>query len=137
MTASKVQVLKKDLLFPELSYEIVGSAYDVFNELGFGHQEKYYQKAFAISLTSKKINFKEQVYYALKFKEQTIGRNYFDFLVEDKIVIELKKDNRFSKQHIDQVLGYLRTSGLQLAILINFAKNEVMYKRIINLPDNR
>ena len=131
----KPEVLKKDLLYPELSYELVGCAYDVFNELGFGHHEKYYQKAYAIALQSKKINFKEQVYYSLKFKEKLIGKQFFDFLIDEKIIIELKKDSRFSKNHIDQVLEYLRTANLKLALLINFTRNGVIYKRIINIED--
>lgn len=131
----KPEVLKKDLLYPEHSYELVGCAYDVFNELGFGHHEKYYQRAYAIALQSKKINFKEQVYYSLKFKEKIIGKQFFDFLIDEKIIIELKKDSRFSKKHIDQVLEYLRTANLKLAMLINFTRNGVIYKRIINIEE--
>lgn len=126
-------VRKTDLLYPELSYKIVGCAYDVFNELGFGHPEKYYQRALAEVLKEKNIPYSEQVYYPLKFKDKVIGRNYFDFLVDGKVIVELKKDNRFSKQHIDQVLGYLRVSDLKLAILINFSRTEVIYKRIVNV----
>ena len=132
----KAQVLKPDLLYPELSYELIGCAYDVFNELGFGHYEKYYQKAYAAALNSKKIKYKEQIYFALKFRDKLLGKQFFDFLVEEKIVVELKKDNRFSKQHIDQVLEYLKTANIKLAILINFSRTGVLYKRIININEN-
>lgn len=126
-------VRKNDLLYPELSYQIIGCAYDVHNQLGFGHHEKYYQCAYAEALKFKSLNFSEQIYFPLKFNGKMIGKNFFDFLVEEKIVVELKKDNRFSKQHIDQVLEYLKTSDLRLAILINFTRTGVIYKRIINL----
>ena len=112
---------------------MIGCAFDVFNELGFGHQEKHYQKAFAISLESKKIKYKEQVYTPLKFQDKVVGRQYFDFLIEDKVIVELKKDARFAKQHMDQVNNYLKVSELQLAILINFSKDGVIYKRILNV----
>ncbi|MBI4930697.1 MAG: GxxExxY protein [Bacteroidetes bacterium] len=125
-------VKRSDLLFPELSYQIVGCAFEVYNELGFGHHEKYYQRAYAEALKLKELKFTEQVYFPLKFKDKVIGKFYFDFLVDEKVIVELKKDNRFSKQHIDQVKGYLKVSGLKLAILINFTRTEVLYKRIIN-----
>lgn len=129
-------VNKKDLLYPELSYKIIGCAYDVYNQLGFGHHEKFYQRAMAESFRFKNIKFSEQVYFPLKFNGKTIGKNFFDFLLEDKIIVELKKDARFSKQHIDQVLEYLRTSNLKLALLINFSKTDVIYKRIINFSNS-
>lgn len=127
------RLLKSDLVYPELSYDIIGCAYEVFNELGFGHPEKFYQRAFAVQLKTKNILFKEQVYHPLKFKEEIIGKLFFDFLVDEKIIIELKKDNRFSKQHIDQVTEYLRASGVKLALLINFSPNGVIFKRLVNI----
>ena len=125
-------VHKKDLLFPELSYQIVGCAYDVFVQLGFGHPEKFYQRAFAEALKKRNIQYKEQHYSPVKFDEKVIGKMFFDFLVDEKIVIELKKNVHFSKQNIDQVNQYLKTTGLQLAILINFSPTGVVYKRIVN-----
>ena len=126
-------VKRKDLLYPELSYMIVGSAFDVHNELGSGHSEKYYQKALAESFLKKNIKFKEQVNYPMVYGNKIVGRKFLDFLVEDKIVVEIKKGDRFSKSHIDQVLGYLKMSDLKLAILINFGNNGVSQKRIINI----
>jgi len=129
----KPVVRRDDLVFPELSYYVVGCAYDVWDELGPGHMEKTYQKAMAIVFKSKNINFKEQVYYPLKFKNETIAKGFLDFLIEEKIILELKKDGHFSKTHIEQVLNYIKLSNLKLAILINFTKEGVKFKRIINI----
>lgn len=129
----KAAVTKNDLLYPELSYKIIGCAYDVYNELGEGHHEKYYQRAMALLYNERKIAYKEQVYCPLKFQEKIIGKLFFDFLVEDKIIVELKKGNHFSKRHIEQVLEYLKTSNLQLAIIINFGSDKVYFKRIVNI----
>ncbi len=64
-----ISTLKRtDLVYPELSFIIVGCAYEVFNELGPGHTEKNYQRALAVVYEGKKIKFKEQMYYPLKFK---------------------------------------------------------------------
>lgn len=123
---------RNDLLYPELSFQIVGCAFEVHNELGFGFKESIYQKALALAFKEKKLSFTEQVLYQIKFKEQVIAKRYFDFVVEDKIVVEIKKDDKFSKANIDQTIDYLKTSKLKLAILINFGKEGVIYKRLIN-----
>ena len=129
-----ISTLKRtDLVYPELSFIIVGCAYEVFNELGPGHTEKNYQRALAVVFEEKKLIFKEQEYYALRFKDRIIGRSFLDFSVDNKIIVELKKDDTFSKTHIDQVLNYLKLSNYKLAILINFTKQGVKFKRIVNI----
>lgn len=127
------ELIKKDLLFPELSYKLVGIAFTVSNELGHGHLEKIYQRAFAKELRAEKIAFKEQVMYPVHYKGEEIGKGYLDFLIEEKVIIELKKSDIFSKKNIEQVSNYLKLSGLQLAILIHFCKEGVKYKRIVNV----
>jgi len=123
---------RKDLIYPELSYKIIGCAFDVYNSLGGGHHEKYYQRALAEAFTREKLKFQQQISLPLKYKEKIVGRNFLDFLVENKIVVEIKKGNRFSKRHIDQVIEYLKASNLKLAILINFGTQGVTFKRIVN-----
>ena len=123
---------RDDLLYPELSFQIVGCAFEVHNELGFGFKETIYQKALALALKEKKLSYVEQAHYQVKFKEQVLAKRYFDFVVENKIVVEIKRDDKFSKANIDQTIDYLKTSNLKLAILINFGKEGVLYKRLIN-----
>lgn len=123
---------KKDLLFPELSYEIVGCAYDVHNELGGGLLEKVYQKAMAVGLKKRNIAFTEQAHYPIEYQGEKVGTGFFDFLIEDKVVVELKRGSHFSRTHIQQVLAYLKQSKLKLGILIHFGQEEVLFKRIIN-----
>ena len=65
--------------------------FEVYNQLGSGYHEKYYQKAVALQLKENKVSFKEQVYTPLIFKEEIIGKNFLDFLIEDKIILEIKK----------------------------------------------
>jgi len=130
---SKTKLKRSDLVYPELSYKIIGCAFDVYNLLGYGHHEKYYQRGLVEALSAQKLIFKQQVYFPLKYRQKIIGKIFLDFLIEDKIVIEIKKGERFSKTNIDQVLEYLKLSNLKLAILINFGKNGVIFKRIVNL----
>jgi len=96
------------LVYPQLSYKIVGILFTVFNELGYGYQEKYYQKAVAKILRENKIEFKEQVYAPLEFKGERIGGYYLDFLIDNKLILEIKKGDRFLKTNIEQVYSYLK-----------------------------
>ena len=134
MTHRKVH--KADLILPDLSYEIVGCAYEVFNSLGAGHPEKYYQKALALAFKKAGLAFKEQVHYSLEFEGEVIGRNYLDYVVDSKVVVEIKKDGRFSKANIDQVLRYLSVTKMKLGLLVNFGLDGVKVKRIINFHEN-
>ena len=128
----KNKLIRKDILYPDLSYKIIGCAFDVYNSLGSGHHEKYYQRALCEAFSNKNLKFSQQINFPLRYCNKIIGRKYLDFLIEGKIVIEIKKSGRFSKTHIDQVMEYLRLSNLRLAILINFGTYGVTFKRIVN-----
>jgi GxxExxY protein len=88
------------IIFPELSYKIVGIAFKVFNELGFGMDEKYYQRAFAKELESEKILYEKEKLIKLNYKDYKIGNYLLDFIVENRIVVELKVRPRFGYVHI-------------------------------------
>ena len=120
------------VIHKELSYKIVGILFEVYNELGYGYKEKYYEKALEIAFSEQEIKFKTQVPFVLKFKEKIIGRNYLDFLIEDKIVLEIKKGKHFSKNNLDQVKQYLKITNLKLAILANFTPDGIKYIRVLN-----
>jgi len=124
---------RKDLVYPELSYQIIGVLFDVYNELGFGYSEKHYQKAIAMLLKERSMNFQEQVYMPVSFKEKVVGKYFLDFLIEDKTILEIKKEPRFSKGNVNQVLSYLNSTGKKLAILANFDRDGVKFRRFVNL----
>lgn len=126
-------VRRNDLLYPELSYEINGALFDVFRQLGGGHPEKYYQRAVALALTKRNIAFTEQEYVPLKFENKIIGKYYLDFLIENKIILELKRGKFVDALIIDQVKQYLLTLKLSLALIACFTQRGVFTKRIVNI----
>jgi len=128
-----VNLKRSDIIYPELSYKIVGILFNVYNELGYGFHEKYYQRALSAAFKSEKIKFKEQVYFPLLFQGKIIGKFFFDFLIDDIIILEIKKDGIFSKRYIDQVNNYLKSSGLKLALLVNFGRDGIKFKRLVNI----
>jgi len=126
-------IKRKDLLYPELSYKIVGILFEVFNELGYRYQEKYYQRAIRGALQKLNVLFREQVNIPLKFQEVSIGRYVLDFLIDNKIALEIKRGDYFSKKDIEQLLAYLKASKLKLGILVRFSSKGIKFKRIVNL----
>lgn len=121
------------LIYKELSYDVIGAIFEVYNELGYGFKERYYEDAIAVEFDKRKIKHKRQIPYKVKYKEEIIGNYRFDFLVEEKIIIELKTGDFYSKQNMTQVLQYLKASDLKLAILINFTQHGVKSKRVLNI----
>jgi len=122
-----------EVLYKEISYQIIGSAFSVFNDLGFGHLEKTYQKALEQEFLKRGIKFKREFYIPIKYAGKTVGQNYLDFLVDDKVIVEIKRGNFFSINDINQIKKYLVSANLQLAILIIFTETGVRQKRIVNL----
>lgn len=127
---------RNDIFYPQESYKIVGILFCVYNELGSGHPEKYYQRAIAKELSEQRIKFCEQVYTPLRYRGGIVGKQFLDFLIDDKIVLEIKRGEHFSKKHIDQVLEYMRTSNYRLAILANFGSEGVLFRRLINFKES-
>lgn len=120
------------IIYPEESYKIMSIAFKVFNKIGFGMSEKYYQEAFVKELESEKISYEREKLIRLKYDNQDIGRYFLDFVVDGRIVIELKVRPRFGYVHIKQALGYLKSGNYKLAILIYFTNDGVKYKRVLN-----
>jgi len=69
----------------------------------------------------------------LYYKEKKVGHYFIDFLIDNKVVLEIKVGDRFPKRNIDQIFSYLRSSNLKLGILANFTSDGIKFKRILNL----
>jgi len=121
------------IIYKELSYQIVGILFDVYNELDYGHNEKYYYKAIGKAFDLKNIKYKSQAGFKIKYKGEEIGKYFLDFVVENKVVLELKKGAYFSKKNIEQIRSYLNVTGIKLAILANFTPAGVKFYRLLNI----
>ncbi len=120
------------ILFSDLSYQIVGCAYKVFNELKYGFHEKHYQRALEKEFNVAGLAFKRELCFQITYQSKLIGKYYLDFLVEDEVVVELKVSNEIYTNHIKQVLSYLKSTGKKLGIIILFAPQGIKYRRIVN-----
>ena len=120
-----------EILFPELSYAVVGAAMEVHTVLGPGFLESVYETALAHELALREIPFEQQKPLPVTYKDRLVGQYAADIVVEDKIVLELKAVSRLNRAHEAQAHHYLVATGLRLAILLNFGTELVQYHRII------
>ena len=120
------------VIYPELSYKIVGATFKVFNTCGYGHSEKYYQSAFAKELKQEEVQFKREHRVKVQYAGRTIGNYFLDFTVNHQVVVELKARARLGYIHVKQVMDYLRSTGYKLTPLIYFTRSGVKYRRIVN-----
>jgi GxxExxY protein len=115
----------------ELVSAVVGAAYEVSNALGCGFLEKVYERALVRELELRGLRVLQQISYPIEYKGVSIGNYTADLRVEGRMIVELKCVDCFTAQHIAQALNYLRASNLKLALLINFQKPKVEWKRIV------
>ena len=104
----------------ELTDVIIGVFYDVNNELGFGFLESVYQKAMNLALTEKGLRVESEVATSVFFRGQKVGDSRADLLVNQIVLLELKTVDRIVRAHEAQVLNYLRSTELELALILNF-----------------
>lgn len=124
--------INPNLIYPELSYKIVGLAFKVFNDVGYGMNEKFYQTAFQNLLQESKLDYKKEQLVKLSYANQPAGKYFLDFIVDSKVIVELKVRPRLGYVHIRQVMSYLKSTGHKLALLIYFTRDGIKYRRIVN-----
>lgn len=121
-----------ELIYKTESYEIIGAAMEVHRELGNGFLEAVYQEALSIEFLEKKIPFNKELPLTIKYKTNILEKLYVaDFVVFDKIIVELKALSALDSIHESQVLNYLKATGYKLGLLINFGTNSLEYKRLV------
>lgn len=111
----------------------MGALFEVHREWGYGYREVQYHKAIEFALNERKIQYQREVPIPITFKNQRVTTNYLDFLIEGKIILEIKQGKYFSKSDIEQLYNYLRATNLQLGILARFTKEEVRSRRVVHL----
>lgn len=121
-----------EFFYEKLSYKINGLLYDVYNALGYGYKEKTYQEAFEVALKDIGLKFSREERQPIQYRGIKVGTLIMDFVVDDKIVVELKVGDYFPKRNIEQIHEYLVGHHMNLGILANFTKDGVRIKRIVN-----
>ncbi len=120
-----------EIIYKDLSFKIVGLAMHVHNTLGFGFLEKIYENSLMVLLKRDGITAKQQAPITVYFEGENVGEYFADILVENKIVLELKSGEKIVDAHRAQTLNYLKATGLNLAIILNFGKERLEYERLV------
>lgn len=132
-----VKLKRDDLLYPKLSYQIIGVLFEVYNTLGYGFQEKYYHKAIVVLLKKVNKKFEQEVPVEVKIANEVTTKGCADFIIDGKIILEIKKDYAFQNDNIGQLHSYLKARSLQLGILANFTAKGLLYRRIVNIRNSK
>lgn len=120
-----------NMLYKELSYEIMSAVFEVHNTLGPGFLEKVYENALVAELLLRGIEAESQKCLVVRYKDIEVGSYCADIVVNCQIILELKAAEALSKAHEAQVLNYLKATGYKLGILVNFGKERVESKRFV------
>ena len=120
-----------DYIYKDLTYKIIGSIYDVHKELGNVHKETIYHKAIAIELAEKEIPFEEERPIDVIYKGRKIGVYKPDFIIDNKVILEVKVAPAITKAMRDQVYYYVKGTRYKLVLLANFGTSKVGIKRLI------
>ena len=127
------------LVFKEESYRIVGACFEVYKEKGNGFLEAVYQECLAIELARLGIPFVEKPRLRLDYKGQELEQQYHpDFLCFGKIIVEIKAAKKLADEHRAQVINYLKATGKELGLLVNFGHYpKLEHERFVNQPFSR
>lgn len=120
-----------ELLYKELTFAVIGAAMEVHRILGPGFLESVYQSALARELTLRGIPFGQQVRLPVSYKDVLDGEYIADFIIDGKLIVEIKAVSNFNSQHQAQAMHYLAATGLRLALLLNFGTGSLEHRRVI------
>ncbi len=120
------------ILYPELSYSIMQAAFEVHNTLGPGFLESIYEEALAYEFGLRGISIERQKPVVVNYKGREVGVHRLDLVVEGRIILELKAVAALTDVFKQQVLSYLKATGLELGILLNFGASRVQSVRIVH-----
>lgn len=123
---------KGELIYKEEAYQIIGACMQVHNILGHGFAEIVYKDAVALEFKENQIEYEREKEYQVYYKGTLLAHKYYaDFVLFDKIILEIKCIKAIGDEHVSQAINYLRVSDNRLALLINFGRGKMEYQRIV------
>lgn len=118
-------------LHSELTGKIIELAIAVHKNLGSAYEEKLYQRALYLEFQRAKLKFEREKEININYGRVRIGKKKLDFVVDNKVVVELKKIDKIDNVHAAQVVSYLKTLGLKVGLILNFGGSKLEIKRIV------
>ena len=119
----------KTMQYKELTENIIGCAYQVYNRMGFGFLESVYEKCLLIELRKEGLKVESQKAVTVYYENEVVGEFIADIVVEDSVILELKSVRQIIKAHETQLVNYLVATGIHVGLLLNFGERKVEVKR--------
>ena len=121
-----------DIIYKAESFSIIGLSMEVHNNLGKGFLEIVYKDALEYEFRKNSIPFEREKEYIINYKDMILPHKFYaDFVVLDKIILEIKGMSGIADEHIAQAINYLKVSGCKLALIVNFGQLWLQYKRVV------
>lgn len=121
-----------DYKYSDITGTVIGGAMKVHNTLGNGFQEVIYQRCLSIEMKKAGLGFERELERPIFYEREEVGVRRVDFLVEGKVLVELKAIKELEDVHLAQGLNYLEALGIEIGLLINFCDKRLKFKRLIN-----
>ena len=130
-------MMSDELIFKDLTSQIIGAAIEVHRTLGPGFLENIYENALVIELSKhRKLKVRTQQGLAIEYKGEVIGKHVMDMIVEKKVIIELKAVENILPLHEAQIISYLTATKIPVGLLINFGGEKLVFRRFANAKKN-
>ena len=124
--------MPEEYLYKEESYKIIGILFEVHKNLGKGFSEIVYKDALEYEFKINNVPYKREKEFSVNYKDTILKHKFYaDFVVYDKIILEIKTVECFNNSHYNQCINYLKVSGNELAFLVNFNLSSLEHKRIV------
>ena len=125
--------MTRELKYRDITEKIIGASFEVHKFLGNGFQEVIYQRALAWELAKAGLSFAREIEQEIFYKElqEPIGTRRADFVIEGKVLVELKAIILLEDVHLAQILNYLKAYKLEVGLLINFGNKSLIFKRVV------
>ena len=124
-------MIKSEYKYSDLTEKIIGCCMKVHNTLGNGFQEVIYQRALAIEFDKINVQFERELEMPIFYDDKNIGTRRVDFLIDEKVLLELKAVTTLENVHLAQALNYIEAFKLEIGLLINFGNTKLEFKRLI------
>ncbi len=118
-------------LHSDLSYRVIGCAMTVHRTLGHGLREKTYERALCVELEEHAILFSQQQSYPVIYRGKVIDEYIPDLVVDGRIIVDTKTVEGINDEHVGQMLNYLRVTGLQIGLILNFKHPKLQWRRVV------
>jgi GxxExxY protein len=122
---------EKPFLNKETTEQIIGAAFEVHRQLGYGFMERVYQRALQVELLRRGVSAEIERRLRVRYKGVVVGGYDADLIVEGVVVVELKVAPQYDRRDEAQLLNQLKATGLKVGLLINFGRAKVEYKRLV------